>query len=120
MACPAIRERMNRYSSSETHFALLSIQQKRSSILKNQIELLNASLSTSGNDGSIQEQLTTLNIQLENELSNQERQRQENIRRRHNYIPFAISLLRNLSKKGLLQGLIDKAKSAPKKRSRIR
>ena len=119
VAKPAIEERMNRYASSESTFALLSICPKRSTLLETEIsnlkERLNE-LSVIEDDedvkeaaGELQTRLEELKSKLEHELSVNERQRQENIRRRHNYFPFIMSLLKHLSKKNLLEPMVDNA-----------
>lgn len=38
------------------------------------------------------------------------------MRRRHNYLPFIIELFRQTARKGLLQGLVDKAKTKKKEK----
>jgi hypothetical protein len=119
---------MQRYASSETHFALLlSVRPKRTMLLENEINSLQerldaltiadpTSASASTDEmliGELRNRVIELRSQLEYEYSQQEqRQRQENIRRRHNYIPFIMTLLlRHLSTRNLLQPMIDKAKA---------
>ena len=96
---------MNKYSASETHFALLSVQPKRSTRLEQEINILQGTLdgmslsesesdnllaSTSSESEEIQTKISELKMRLEDELASQEKQKQENIRRRHNYVPLAI------------------------------
>lgn len=120
VAKPAIEERMARYSSSETHFALLTIKQKLSNALESEIaglterlEALTTAMETEDQSTEIEQlsnQIFQLRAQLDDELANQERQRQENIRRRHNYIPFIMKVLRVLAKEGKMKPMIDKAR----------
>lgn len=126
IAKPAIQARMNRYSASEVDFALLSIQEERSIVLKRELETLQAKIATldSANGkggeglGELQSTIESLHNSLEDEAAKQESQRKENVRRRHNYIPFAIHLLRALSSKGKLSSMVTKAKEQPRKKAR--
>ena len=46
-----------------------------------------------------------LRSELSEELEKQEKQRIENIRRRHNYLPFVVILIKALAQKNLLTNL---------------
>jgi len=120
IAKPAIEERMNRYASTETHFALLNICSSRSKALEKEMGELRASLDelVASNDetfndtmNEIRTQIQLLQAQLDDINQEKERQRQENIRRRHNYFPFIMTLLKTLSTKGILPRLIEQAKT---------
>ncbi len=50
----------------------------------------------------VSSELARLREQLEEETMKEERYAKENIRRRHNYLPLAFSLLTNLAKAGKL------------------
>jgi ubiquitin carboxyl-terminal hydrolase L5 len=130
-------QRMNRYSASETHFALLSIGEQKKSVLELGISALSSRLSaldlvvTTGDgkssvlpdgfvfadstDGLAEQRGATIaaldNLKVELDIENEKlrRQKEENVRRRHNYIPMAVSLLRHLAAKGKLSGLISSA-----------
>lgn len=47
------------------------------------------------------------------------RYRKENNRRRHNYTPFVIELMKILAKEGKLVGLVDNAYQAAKEKSKL-
>lgn len=119
VAKPAIEQRMLRYAATETHFALLSIRPKRSSLLESELATLQTVLDalTTEDEASnaeeienIRTQMIELRSKLDDELATLERQHQENLRRRHNYVPFIVSLLKVLSQKGHLNDLVTKAK----------
>jgi ubiquitin carboxyl-terminal hydrolase L5 len=98
VAKPAIEARMNRYSATETHFALMSIGPRKSSLLRQEI----AKLTAEGVDPSLLERYQG---DLEEELLKEKRNQLENNRRRHNYLPLAITLIRALAKTGQLASL---------------
>jgi ubiquitin carboxyl-terminal hydrolase L5 len=177
IARPAIEERMARYSAAETHFVLLSLGPKRSTLLEQQISDLQSrldslelvlstgeGLSTHLNDGyqvgdtvenvSVQKEevslsslylclslslsvslsppslpcvslslcgqishtIVSLTSELEEEQKKLKRQAEENIRRKHNYLPFVCRLVEVLAAKGQLAGLIQSAEAAANER----
>jgi ubiquitin carboxyl-terminal hydrolase L5 len=119
VAKPAIESRMQRYASSETAFALLTIRPKRVTLIEQEIaNLLErlAELGVAEEDQDIKEvtdeiksRLAELRGRLDYELAVVDKQRQENIRRRHNYFPFIMTLLKALSERHLLQPMVERA-----------
>lgn len=92
---PVIEQRIAKYEQSETHFALLSVGKSVSAIIEEKIHSLEAnelSLST-------EEQVALVDYRqlLQEALEKKEKQRVENIRRRHNYIPFILELLTQMA-----------------------
>ncbi|MEC8391611.1 MAG: hypothetical protein VXZ58_01865 [Actinomycetota bacterium] len=99
-AKPAIEARMARYDDITS--CLLSVC--RSKIVRLQEEL-DALVVAGGDDSRIAE--LTRDVEAERQV--RAAQAAENVRRRHNYTPFVITLLKGLAKKGALQSMVDKA-----------
>ena len=122
IAKPAVEARMQRYSQEENSFTLLSVCEQRSSILERNIDECQGQLEelSFGSGAEIQEGTTAatlrskldgLQSELEDEQCRLRKQKEENIRRRHNFCPFIIALLRALAtNQGVLEGLIERAK----------
>ena len=112
---------MGRYSQSETHFALMSVCEKKSSLLERELTSLLADSSegmaveggVSGDAGdSRAERIESLRLALAEENAKLEMQKAENVRRRHNFVPMIVELVKALAKKGAIDGLIDAAQKA--------
>mmetsp|Transcript_30242 Transcript_30242/g.78198 ORF Transcript_30242/g.78198 Transcript_30242/m.78198 type:complete len:318 (-) Transcript_30242:151-1104(-) len=121
--CPAIQERVERYSASEIRFNLMAVIKRRSDILAEQLaaaearekELAEGSMEV---DGQLGEALVEARAEVERikgELQREEEKykhwKDENIRRKHNYIPFLFNFLKLLAEKNQLKPLIEKARS---------
>jgi len=118
--CPIIQKRIERYSNSEIRFNLLAIiknkkntylqqlqalQEKRQSIMQTDEAQTEEELLT------IRQQIETLEKKIAAEESKFNQWKIENIRRKHNYIPFLVNLLKILAEKGELLPLIEKARA---------
>jgi len=133
---PVIQERMARYMESETGFNMLAIVGNKRQIYEKRLEqqeLYKAALEAkiggaeamevegmdlTGTPEELQQKLDTcialideLNMQIAEEHAKFASWKEENIRRRHNYVPFLFNLLKILAQKGQLPDLIDKAKA---------
>ena len=104
---PLPQARIERYSQSEIRFNLMAITASRADELRKQI----ASLAEG--DAALAERRQQLAVE-EQKLA---RWKAENVRRKHNYLPFLINLLKVLAEKQQLVPLIDAAKERQKQRA---
>jgi len=102
---PIIEARMQKYQQGEIHFNLMAIIQDRIVRYNNQLKALSGM--------SIDSQMTEV-ARIEMLLAEEENKRAkwkvENIRRRHNYLPLIMELLRSLASRGELLPIYNKAK----------
>jgi ubiquitin carboxyl-terminal hydrolase L5 len=97
---PAIQARIERYSSAEIRFNLMAVVASPAEELRKQIGGLSES----------DPLLVDLAQQLEIEEQKLARWKKENLRRKHNYVPFLVNLLKELAKRKQLIPLLDAAK----------
>jgi Ubiquitin carboxyl-terminal hydrolases len=114
---------MSRYSATETHFALLTIGEKRSTVLENELNAITSRLATievalssgQNQDSLVAEresalaEMESIRSELADETLKLKRQAEENIRRKHNYVPLAMALLKHLAKRGKLNDMVASA-----------
>jgi ubiquitin carboxyl-terminal hydrolase L5 len=103
VARPAIEQRFQKYSQKEIRFSLLALVQNRKEVYTTRLNELTSAA------GAESEEALELQEKIKDEETKFENWKIENIRRKHNYVPFLFSLLQALAAKGELKGLVDTA-----------
>ncbi|KAF2072236.1 hypothetical protein CYY_006436 [Polysphondylium violaceum] len=138
-----IQSRMEKYSEKEIRFNLMAVIKNRTSTLKSKIsdlekrlELVDTkfnrhdSMDTDDSDGlptnkadlqvikgDIEMEIDNLNNEIVLEKEKFKVWREENIRRKHNFMPFLLNLIKSLAEKDKLQPMIDAAKASAASKS---
>ncbi|MED6276586.1 ubiquitin carboxyl-terminal hydrolase [Characodon lateralis] len=116
---PVIEKRIQKYSEGEIRFNLMAIVSDRKMVYEKKIAELQAQLTedepmdTDQNNtflSSIQSEIAKYQLLIEEENQKLKRYKIENIRRKHNYLPFIMELLKTLAEYQQLIPLVEKAK----------
>ncbi|XP_044157212.1 ubiquitin carboxyl-terminal hydrolase isozyme L5 isoform X1 [Bufo gargarizans] len=121
---PVIEKRMQKYCEGEIRFNLMAIVSDRKKIYEKKMSELQEQLSeiepmeTDHNSlvNSIQSEIAKYQLLLEEEQQKTKRYKIENIRRKHNYLPFIMELLKTLAEHQQLIPLVEKAKEKQTRR----
>lgn len=107
-----------RYSEGEIHFNLMALVSDRQMIYQRQIDALLGST-----DGDVDMQagpeVARLRMLIEDEVAKKKRYKVENIRRKHNYLPLIVELLKMLAEQGKLLPIYEKAKARAQEREAV-
>eukprot|EP01104_Vermistella_antarctica_P004412 TRINITY_DN14865_c0_g1_i1.p1 TRINITY_DN14865_c0_g1~~TRINITY_DN14865_c0_g1_i1.p1 ORF type:complete len:314 (+),score=52.39 TRINITY_DN14865_c0_g1_i1:103-1044(+) len=110
---PIIQKRIEKYSKSEIRFNLMAVLKSRKVVYEEQLAALTGVDNADGNamdvDSATGEEVARLRRQIVEEEEKHAMWKAENVRRRFNYIPFIVNLLKVLGEKGELVPLVDKA-----------
>jgi len=121
VARPILEKRMNKYNKGEIRFNLMAIISDRRGLYQKQLHTLRATAQEAGMEtDSMQSELARLQLLISDEEKKMEKYKTENIRRKHNYIPFIMELLKILAKEGKLVQLYEQAKERSEKLSQAR
>ncbi|XP_077573557.1 ubiquitin carboxyl-terminal hydrolase isozyme L5 isoform X1 [Stigmatopora nigra] len=116
---PVIEKRIQKYSEGEIRFNLMAIVSDRKTIYEKKIAELQTQLTedepmdtdqSSTFLSSIQSEIAKYHLLIEEENQKLKRYKVENIRRKHNYLPFIMELLKTLAEHQQLIPLVEKAK----------
>ncbi|GMT32544.1 hypothetical protein PFISCL1PPCAC_23841, partial [Pristionchus fissidentatus] len=103
---PVIQQRIQRYSEGEIHFNLMAVVGDRKDKYVRRLEEI-------ANSGMETEDVAAEICDLQQAIADQEektkRHKTENARRRHNYIPLIVEILRTLAREDKLVPLVEQA-----------
>ena len=135
--CPVIQSRIEKYASSEIRFNLMALIRNRAEAATERLAAVEARRArmpgggdgrrrrngrgrratasdgcggVSGGDGAARGEAAELDAIVERERARAQAWKDENIRRKFNYIPFIFNFLKVLAEKKKLEPLIEKAK----------
>jgi len=106
VARDVLNTRVQRHTSGEITFNLMAVVGDRKQKMERQLQELKESGMESDEMAT---QIYHLQMSIAEEEEKFERYRNENARRRHNYTPFIVELLKVLAKEGKLADLLKKA-----------
>ena len=92
VAVPAIEERIQKYATDEISFNLLAVTNDKESVFRRELR----EATESGDN----ENIAKLTEEIEDEMHRKENWKDENIRRKHNYIPFIFEMLKCIAENG--------------------
>lgn len=120
---PVIERRMQKYCAEEITFNLMAVVSDRQQLYDAKISNLKqqkeCSQQQNGNEGimqNINDEISKYQALIVQETEKMARYKMENVRRRHNYLPFIMELLKTLAKKEELLPLVQKAQTLTKAR----
>lgn len=102
-ARPVIQKRMEFFATGEIHFNLLAVCQDK-------IQKLTKAIANEANEYK-RSQLTQ---DMENETRKREQWEKDNLRRRHNWMPFVVEIVKQMANKKLLVPAVQKAEEKTK------
>jgi len=114
---PVIQRRIQKYSEGEIHFNLMALVSDRKMVAERSIATLMKEIEESSMATSAQEDdLVHLRARLEEEENKRKRWEVENVRRKHNYLPLIVNMLKILAEEGKLMPIYQAAKEKAKQR----
>lgn len=110
-AKPVIETRINKYAEGEIHFNLMAIISDKKKAYEKQLAELTKNIENSSMETDIaQLEINNLKHLIQDEENKMRKYRVENIRRKHNYLPLIMEVLKALAETGELSKLVEKEK----------
>lgn len=111
IAKPIIEKRIKKYNEGEIHFNLMAIVSDRKVIYEKKISEIEKAIQESGMETDAQlSEIGRLRLLIEDEDKKTKQHQIENIRRKHNYLPLIVELLKILAREQRLVKLYEVAK----------
>uniref|UniRef100_K3WSN2 Ubiquitin carboxyl-terminal hydrolase n=1 Tax=Globisporangium ultimum (strain ATCC 200006 / CBS 805.95 / DAOM BR144) TaxID=431595 RepID=K3WSN2_GLOUD len=104
VACPVIQKRIEKYAASEIRFNLLALVRNRIDIAQEKLAQL---AQVEQPTPEVSQEIAHLQATIAEETHKRSNWALENRRRKHNYIPFVVQLLKTLAEKKQLEPLIQ-------------
>ncbi|RZC32381.1 ubiquitin carboxyl-terminal hydrolase isozyme L5 [Asbolus verrucosus] len=118
---PIIEKRIQRYNEGEIHFNLMAIVSDRKMLYQRQIETIQKQVEEAGMEtDSQQTELARFRLLIEEEDNKKRQYQVENVRRKHNYLPLIVEILKILAKEGKLMPLYEQAKQKSLKKQKTK
>uniref|UniRef100_A0A0L8G8D1 UCH37-like C-terminal domain-containing protein n=1 Tax=Octopus bimaculoides TaxID=37653 RepID=A0A0L8G8D1_OCTBM len=114
---PVIEKRIQKYHNDEIHFNLMAIVSDRKMLYERKMKDFESSAMETDDIGS---EISRLQMLIQEEEQKMARYKIENIRRKHNYLPFIVELLKCLAKEEKLVPLVEKAKEKAAKKKEVK
>ncbi|XP_014287774.1 ubiquitin carboxyl-terminal hydrolase isozyme L5 [Halyomorpha halys] len=109
---PIIQKRINKYNEGEIHFNLMAVISDQKMKYERELKQLQKQVEENGMEtDSIQSEIARIKLLIEEEENKVKHYKLENIRRKHNYLPLIVEILKILAKEGQLLPLYEKAKA---------
>ncbi|KAL5012655.1 hypothetical protein ScPMuIL_011206 [Solemya velum] len=113
---PVIEKRMQKYSADEIHFNLMAVVSDRKDLYEKRLDELKKQMTGGMETDDLQAEMNQLHFFIQEEEHKMKNYKIENVRRRHNYLPFIMELLKILAEQEKLLPLVEKAKEKATKR----
>ncbi|CAF0759508.1 unnamed protein product [Brachionus calyciflorus] len=102
---PVLEKRMMKYSEGEIHFNLMALVSDRKMLYERELQMLSQISSMDSDEMAIR--IKELESLIEDEERKALAARKENVRRKHNYLPLIVELIKVLAEQGKLNTQIQ-------------